>query len=610
MSTEASPLTYLRAVAAQFAGILGTYRALLSDRLGFFLLLFLAVLASAVLDSLGIALVMPLVAALQGEEIPALGLSRFFEWLNVSFLAGTACLVAAVYVVKNAVVLVRTRASLSLFYEAWQRWIDSMIRNVLTAPVAAYENQKPGALLSVALTHTTETTIGLRLLLDLAISISTLLATYVVLWVLSWRATAVLTVVLVVFAFAVFRPLSKAAHKAGVDFVAANKTASSTFLEILGGIRYVKAYRQEDRFRDRMTLALTDLKASIVSASWTGTLIHPVVETAVVLIFCAAIVVSAGAAPESLSPLSDELPFLGVLVAAAFRLFPVLSVLGSQWVGVISKQSSAAAVLSAIEPREPEASGTRAISEFSREIVVDRVSYRYPGRAPALVEATLHIPRGSRTAIVGESGSGKSTLVSLLLGFLKPQSGGIWIDGVSLEELRLEDWRRRLGYVGQEGFVFNATLSENVTLGRLHESDPRVKAALEATGLDDVVSELPKGLDTLVGERGVELSGGQRQRVAIARAILLGPDVLLLDEATSALDNEASFAILEAIDVLLPETTLVAVAHRLGSTARFDRIYVVRSGRVVEEGTHSELMSLDGYYLKLFNHERTPEPRA
>jgi ABC-type multidrug transport system fused ATPase/permease subunit len=137
-----------------------------------------------------------------------------------------------------------------------------------------------------------------------------------------------------------------------------------------------------------------------------------------------------------------------------------------------------------------------------------------------------------------------------------------------------------------------------------------VKAALEATGLDDVVSELPKGLDTLVGERGVELSGGQRQRVAIARAILLGPDVLLLDEATSALDNEASFAILEAIDVLLPETTLVAVAHRLGSTARFDRIYVVRSGRVVEEGTHSELMSLDGYYLKLFNHERTPEPRA
>ena len=453
------------------------------------------------------------------------------------------------------------------------------------------------------MTHTMETTIGLRQSLDLFISISTLLATYVVLMAISWRATVVLTVVLAGLGLAVLRPITLAAHKAGTAYVRSNKAANSTFLELLGGIRYVKAYGQESRFRDQMTRSLTELRRSVISATWVGTMIHPVVETAVVLIFCTLIVVLARGAPGELS---DQLPFLGVLAAAAFRLFPILSLIGGQWVGFISKRSSALAVLQAIGPRDAEPSGSSPFSGLEDAIDVARVGYSYAGRsAAALSDASLRIPRGSRIALVGESGSGKSTIVSLLLGFLRPHSGTILVDGTPLAELRLEQWRRRLGYVGQEGFVFNATLEENITLGRVEPSDPGVADALTATGLDAIVAELPQGLGTVVGERGLELSGGQRQRVALARAILLRPDLLILDEATSALDNEAAFEVMQRITRLLPDSTIVAVAHRLGSTSSFDRIYVVRAGRVVEEGSHQELISRQSYYFQLFNHEHT-----
>jgi ABC-type multidrug transport system fused ATPase/permease subunit len=608
MPTEPSFLTQLRATSRQIREILRTYRALLGDRFGSFLLLCLAVLIGVVLDSLGIALVMPLVAALQGTE----GASRSLGWLSrplaahpLTALMAIASLVAAVYLAKNLLVLLRTRKTLDLLYGLWQRWIESIVRNLLQAPVATYEREKPGALLSVALTHTSEATIGLRQMLDLFISLTTLLGTYVVLWILSWRATLVLTVALAAFALLVVRRLTRTAHRAGESFVRANKNVSATFLEIVGGIRYVKAYGLESQFREGMTRSLSDLKTSLVSAIWVGTLVHPLVETAVVLLFCGAVIVAARGAS---SDLSAQLPLLGVLVAATFRLFPILSGLGGQWVSLIGKHPSALAVLKAIAPTEPEPSGARGFSRLEEAIVFDRVSYAYEGRGPALTNVSLVLPRGSRTALVGESGSGKSTLVSLLLGFLKPHSGSIWIDSAPLHDLRLSEWRARLGYVGQEGFVFNATLGENVTLGRLSPSDPRVREALRATGLDEIVDELPRGLETLVGERGVELSGGQRQRVALARAIVLHPEILILDEATSALDNESAFQVQKGIGALLPSTTIVAVAHRLAGTSGFDRIFVLRAGEAVEEGTHAELMSLKGYYVQLFNHERVPEP--
>jgi ABC-type multidrug transport system fused ATPase/permease subunit len=563
-----------------------------------------AVLVGAVLDALGIALAMPLISTLQGSDASSLGLGFLFSRVEAPPLVVIAGLVALVYLAKNVLVLVRTRKTLVLLYGLCQRWIESMVRNVLQAPVATYEREKPGALLSVALTHTSEATIGLRQMLDLFISIVTLVATYVVLWIVSWRATLVLSLALAAFGLFVLRRLTEAAHRAGGSFVEANKSVSSTFLEILGGIRYVKAFGLELRFLEAMRASLSDLKTSIVSAIWVGTLVHPLVETVVVLLFCGAIIVSARG---SSSDLSSQLPLLGVLVAATFRLFPILSALGGQWVSFIGKQPSAVAVLDAISPREPERGGDRPFNGLQTAIVFDRVGYTYEGRGPALKGVSMVLPRGSRTALVGESGSGKSTLASLLLGFLQPQSGAIWIDSVSLRDLRLGDWRARVGYVGQEGFVFNATLGENVTLGRVGESDPRVREALQATGLDEVVNELPRGLETLVGERGAELSGGQRQRVALARAIVLHPEILVLDEATSALDNESAYHVHQRASALLPSTTILSVAHRLVGTAGFDRIYVLRGGETVEEGTHAELMSLNGYYVQLFNHERVAQ---
>jgi ABC-type multidrug transport system fused ATPase/permease subunit len=573
--------------------------------MGSFLILCLAVLAGAVLDSLGIALVMPLVSALLGSNPSHPRIGSFFAFFGVPPLVGIAMLVAVVYLVKNALVLARTRRTLSLLYGLWQRWIESMVGNILSAPVATYEREKPGTLLSVALVGSSEAIGGVRQLLELMISFATLLATYIVLWILSWKAMLVVTAAFAAFTLVVLRRLTRTAHRAGESFVQANQTVSSTFLEIIGGIRYVKAYGLEPRFREGMSRSLSELRGSLVSAIWVGTLVHPLVETSVVLLFCGAVVVTASGASPDLSP---HLPLLGVFVAATFRLFPILSGLGGQWVSFIGKRPSAIAVLAAAAAREPEPSGKVPFTGLQKAIVFEHVSYTYEGRGPTISNVSMVLPRGSRTALVGESGSGKSTLVSLLLGFMRPQSGCIWVDSTPLAELRLSEWRSRLGYVGQEGFVFNATLGENVTLGRLSESDPRVRDALQATGLDEVAGQLPLGLSTMVGERGVELSGGQRQRVALARAVVLHPEILILDEAASALDNESAFRVLQKVSALLPGTTMIAVAHRLAGTAGFDRIYVLRSGEAVEEGTHAELMSLNGYYVQLLLHERVPEP--
>jgi ATP-binding cassette subfamily B protein len=241
------------------------------------------------------------------------------------------------------------------------------------------------------------------------------------------------------------------------------------------------------------------------------------------------------------------------------------------------------------------------VSIAGSAIEFEAITFHYPSRPKqaALQDFSLKIAAGQTVALVGPSGAGKSTVFQLLLRFYDAQQGRILLDGVATRDLALGDLRQRIGIVPQDAVIFSSSALENIRYGRPDASEAEVKAAAQAAFAHEFITTLPQGYDTFLGERGVRLSGGQRQRIAIARAILKNPPLLLLDEATSALDAESERMVQAALESAMHGRTTLVIAHRLATVQKADRIVVVDQGRLVEQGTHTELVALGGVYAGL-----------
>lgn len=261
---------------------------------------------------------------------------------------------------------------------------------------------------------------------------------------------------------------------------------------------------------------------------------------------------------------------------------------------------AARSIFGMLDTETEKDTGSREIERFAGDIVFDNVTLRYPGqKEPALKAISLTVRHGEHVALVGQSGSGKSSFVSLVARFWDPTQGRILFDGIDSRELTLESLRRQMSIVSQDPLILDGTLRTNITYGTPDASEEAVKAAVEAAGLSDFVANLPKGLESEVGEGGSLLSGGQRQRVAIARALLKDAPILILDEATSALDSKTEAHIKEALRRLAQGRTCITVAHRFSSIEYADRIVVMNQGEIVEMGSIEELLSRDGVFKRL-----------
>ena len=251
-------------------------------------------------------------------------------------------------------------------------------------------------------------------------------------------------------------------------------------------------------------------------------------------------------------------------------------------------------------PKITDAKDAKPITVTKGEIKFNRVSFHYKSNRPILKNISLTIKPGQKVAFVGSSGAGKSTLMKLLYRFYDPTEGTIEIDGAPIDQVTQQSLRQHIGIVPQDTVLFNSTIGDNIRYGNVKATEQDIQNAIQHAYLQDFIDQLPDGVDTLVGERGLKLSGGEKQRVAIARTILKQPPILLFDEATSSLDSHSEQYILKAINEVSKNHTSVMIAHRLSTIVDADVIFVLHQGEIVEQGNHQQLLDKDGHYANLW----------
>ncbi len=419
-----------------------------------------------------------------------------------------------------------------------------------------------------------------------------------VLFYLNWQLTTATMVVLVIFgstlmfAFTRLRPIFRERGEISAQ-------VTGRLGESLGGIRIVKAYTAEKReelsFARGAHRLFRNVAKSVTGVSAISSFSSIVIGAIAVVM----IVIGGNAVQGNAMTLGDFLMYISFTFLLAMPVIELTSI-GTQITEALAGLDRIREVM-AMPTETDEDANRQPLKGIDGAIAFEDVEFEYDAGVPVLMGVTFHAEAGSTTALVGSSGSGKSTILSLVLNFIQPTSGRILIDGNDLQTVQLRDYRRHLGVVLQDNFLFDGTILENIRFSNPEASLEQIKEMCKIANADEFVEKFPNGYDTIVGERGVKLSGGQRQRIAISRALLADPRILILDEATSSLDSESEALIQEGLINLRKGRTTFVIAHRLSTIRSADQILVVEAGEILERGSHDELIALGGRYKQLYD---------
>jgi subfamily B ATP-binding cassette protein MsbA len=472
---------------------------------------------------------------------------------------------------------------------------------ILALPIRFFDNTKSGELVSRIMTDVegVRNLIGTGLVQLVGGSI-TAIAALVLLLNISVSMTLFALIPLAIFAvvalkaFKIIRPIFRNRGKI-------NAEVTGRLTETLGGIRVIKGFNAEvqehDVFKDGVHRLYQNVKKSLTATAVmtsSSTFLLGVATTGIMGIGGYKIM-------NDQLTLGEFLEFtflLGLMVAPIVQM----SNIGSQLSEALAGLDRTEELMNMTEEENPE-ERIITIEQIKGDIEFKDVSFAYEEEKEVLHSISFKVPPGSVVALVGSSGSGKSTIAGLAASFLTPDSGIITVDGKDLSKVSLNSYRKHLGVVLQDDFLFEGTIRENILFPRPNASEEQLQEAVKAAYVNEFTDRFENGLDTLIGERGIKLSGGQRQRIAIARAILADPRVLILDEATSNLDTESEGLIQQSLAALTKGRTTFVIAHRLSTIRRADQILVIEDGRIAEQGKHDDLIAKEGRYYNLFTYQ-------
>lgn len=485
--------------------------------------------------------------------------------------------------------------------QAIARLREEVQGHLIRLPVKFFDSTKSGVLVSRVMNDPE----GIRNLIGTGLiqltgGIVSAIVALGVLFYLNWRLTAATIVFLAMFgvvisiAFKRLRPIFRER-----SVITAEVTGRLT--ETLGGIRLIKVYTAEERekavFGQGVQKLFQNIAKTITGTSLTGTLGLAVVG----VIGLIAMYVGGRDVINGSMTVGSLITFVFFIVMVTAPLIQIASI-GTQITEAFAGLDRIRELRDMATEDQEDASKTSVPSVVGR-VEFDHVTFEYDAGNPVLKDVSFTAPAGTTTALVGSSGSGKSTMISLIMAFAQPQQGQIKVDGTPVSDLKLREFRRHLGVVMQDNFLFDGTVMENIAFTKPGATTEEVMAVAKIANAHDFIQGFPQQYDTIVGERGVKLSGGQRQRVAIARAILADPRVLILDEATSSLDSESEHLIQEGLRRLRAGRTTFVIAHRLSTITSADQILVLEHGQIVERGTHRELLAVGGRYRDLYNRQ-------
>ena len=518
-------------------------------------------------------------------------------------------MILALVLAKNAFMWFGSQLSAGLQEYVTRDLRDAVFKHLQRLPLGYFHRTKTGQIMSTVLTDTEQTRGVITEIVTRSLQNSTMvIANVFILFAISVRLTLLALVIAPLLTVAlqpVLRKLRKGHRRLRGEY----GEITSVLQEVISGVRLVKSFGGEPYEDKRFTQASHGYSAGAAKITRIAFLSSPLTELIGTTI---AVVILWIGAQQALTGQGMDGAQLIVFMIIVMRLLPPLKLL-SQMPTTAQQSFAAAERLFAVLdlPTEVQTDrGTRVAVAPKQGIEFDRVSFAYDAD-PVLTDVSFTARPGDVVALVGPSGAGKSTLVDLIPRFYEPTSGRILLDGTDTREFKLDSLRSLTGVVSQDTVLFNDTVLRNIAYGAagLKSKDEVIAAAKDANAHDFIV-ELPQGYDTILGERGTRLSGGQRQRLAIARALLSDPPILILDEATSALDTESERLVQQALERLLEGRTVFVIAHRLSTIAHANQILVLDRGRVVERGTHADLLKNQGMYHRLHSLQFRQQPPA